>query len=233
MTSGDRPGMRPMRVVMLGAPGTGKGTQASLLAKDLGVVHISTGDMLREAVAQRTPLGLKVEGIMGQGKLVPDELMIQLVSQRLQAADCQEGFILDGFPRTLAQAKALDSLLQERGKAIDAVLVLEVPAEEIVRRLSNRRVCGRCGAVYNLTSDEAARSGICPACGGQLTQRPDDAEATVRERLRVYTRQTAPLQRYYRTQGKLFVIPGARSIDEVQQAVKEALRRVTTTTTSR
>ena len=221
-----------MRVVMLGAPGTGKGTQASLLARYLGVVHISTGDMLRQAVAQRTPLGQKVEGIMKRGKLVPDELMIQLASQRLQAADCQAGFILDGFPRTLAQAKALDRLLQERGDAIDAVLVLEVPAEEIVRRLSNRRVCGSCGAVYNLTTDQEARAGVCPTCGGKLTQRPDDAEATVRERLRVYARQTAPLQRYYRTQGKLFVIPGAQSIDEVQQAVKEALRRVATTTSS-
>jgi len=220
-------------LILLGAPGTGKGTQANLLANYLGVVHISTGDMLREAVAKRTPLGQAVEGIMGQGKLVPDELMIQLVSERLQAADCQSGFILDGFPRTLAQAKALDGLLQEQGKAIDLVLMLEVPAAEIVRRLSNRRVCAGCGAVYNLLTDGVARSGVCPLCGGQLVQRPDDAEATVRNRLKVYERQTAALRRYYRRQGKLCTIDGARSISEVEQAVKEAVQRVVMTTSSR
>ncbi|MBC7186368.1 MAG: adenylate kinase [Calditrichaeota bacterium] len=221
-----------MRLIILGAPGTGKGTQASLLASHLGVVHISTGDMLREAVAQRTPLGQKVEGIMAEGKLVPDQLMIEVVSERLRAADCQRGFILDGFPRTLAQAKALDRLLEAQGKAIDLVLMLDVPAAEIVRRLSSRRVCAACGAVYNLTIDEAARTGKCPACGGQLVQRPDDREETVRERLRVYARQTLPLRRYYEQQGKLRVIAGNRSIPEVQQAVQEAVQRLNTTTTS-
>ncbi|MCR4438894.1 MAG: adenylate kinase [bacterium] len=222
-----------MRLIILGAPGTGKGTQASLLANHLRVAHISTGDMLREAVAQRTPLGQKVEGIMAEGKLVPDRLMIAVVSERLRAADCQSGFILDGFPRTLAQAKALDRLLERQGKAIDLVLMLEVPDAEIVRRLSSRRVCAACGAVYNLATDEAARTGICPACGGQLVQRPDDREETVRERLRVYARQTLPLRRYYEQQGKLRVIPGDRSIPEVQQVVQEAVQRLSTTTTAR
>lgn len=221
-----------MRLIILGAPGTGKGTQASLLANHLGVVHISTGDMLREAVAHRTPLGQKVEGIMAEGKLVPDRLMIEVISERLRATDCQCGFILDGFPRTLAQAKALDRLLEAQGKAIDLVLMLEVPPAEIVRRLSSRRVCAGCGAVYNLTIDEPTRAGNCPACGGQLVQRPDDREETVRERLRVYARQTLPLRRYYEQQGKLRMIAGDRSIPEVQQAVREAVQRLSTTTTS-
>ncbi|MDZ7384535.1 MAG: adenylate kinase [candidate division KSB1 bacterium] len=222
-----------MRVIMLGAPGTGKGTQASLLATELGVAHISTGDMLREAVAQRTPLGKEVEGVMAEGKLVPDALMVRVVEERLAADDCARGFILDGFPRTVAQAEALDRLLGAKGKTVDLVVLLEVPEAEIVRRLSSRRLCATCGTVYNLLSDEPARTGVCPKCGGALVQRADDNEETVRERLRVYARQTEPVRKYYEKQGKLCAIQGDRSIAEVHRAILEAVQRAGMSTTSR
>ncbi len=222
-----------MRVIMLGAPGTGKGTQAGLLATYLGVVHISTGDMLREAVAKRRPLGREVEEVMAQGKLVPDALMIRVVAERLQEHDCARGFVLDGFPRTVAQAEALDRLMDAQGRAVDLVFLLEVPEAEIVKRVSSRRVCLGCGRVFNLLLDQVASAGVCPTCGAALVQRADDTPETVRERLRVYEQQTEPVRTYYQKQGKLRVIAGDRSIAEVQRAIQEAVKRAITSTTSR
>lgn len=203
-------------VVMLGPPGAGKGTQAERLANRLGVPRVSTGDMLREAVARETPLGLEVKSVMASGGLVGDAVMVALVRDRLAQPDAAPGFVLDGFPRTIVQAEALEELVG--GRPLH-VLELVVPEDELVRRLGGRRVCGSCGA--NAAMSE--RGGRCARCGGSLVQRDDDGAAVVRERLRVYHRDTAPLVEYYRESPGFRRIDGARSPDEVAADLARAV----------
>ncbi len=209
-----------MRLILLGPPGAGKGTQATLLRERLGVPQVSTGDMLRAAVAAGTPLGREAKAFMERGALVPDAVIIGLVEERLQAADCARGYILDGFPRTLAQARALEAL---PGVQIEHVLSLEVPAEDVVRRIAGRRTCRRCGAMYHVTYSPSREPGRCDACGGETVQREDDREETVQRRLAVYAEQTAPLLAHYEAAGLLRRVAGTGGIDEIFRRSLQAL----------
>lgn len=211
------------RLVLLGAPGAGKGTQAVRLADAEGIAHVATGDMFRGAVREGTPLGREVQRYLDAGRLVPDEVTIALVRERLSRPDCARGFVLDGFPRTVPQAEALDRLLGEMGAPLGCVINLEVAEESLVRRLSGRRVCPACGASYNVYSAPPRSEGRCDRCGGELTQRGDDREETVRRRLEVYRQQTAPLIDFYRHQGKLRSLDGDRPLEEVAAAIRETL----------
>ena len=210
-----------MNLVLLGAPGAGKGTQAELIIDKYGLPHISTGDILRKAVADGTPLGLEAKRYMDAGELVPDDVVIGLVKERLSQPDTQVGFILDGFPRTVVQAEALDAALVELGKSIDAAVAIVVDSEVIVGRLTSRRTCTACGKITSLSA--LAADGTCPACGGAVYQRDDDNETTVRNRLDVYERSTAPLVDYYRGMGVLAAIDGDRPVDAVFADVVAAL----------
>jgi adenylate kinase len=216
-----------MRIVLLGAPGSGKGTQSQRLVERLGVPQISSGDLLRAAVARGTELGRRAKEAMDGGRLVDDSLVLQMIRERLGEPDTRRGFILDGFPRTLAQAEALERLLQDLGQPLDAVVQLEVDAAELVRRISGRRCCADCGRVFNLfTSPRTAiESELCPKTGAphRLVQRPDDNEATVAERLRVYEEKTRPLIDFYRARGLLRVIDGTGDVDEVSRRLSQAL----------
>jgi len=213
-----------MRVVLLGPPGVGKGTQGRRLASDHRWALISTGEMLRAAVAQGTPLGLEARKRMDQGLLVPDDVMIGLVRERSDTADARGGFVLDGFPRTVNQADALDSMLQGRGQRLDAVISLAVPEDELVRRLSARRECPVCKRAYNLESHPPKDGVHCDDHPeAVLVQRADDTETTVRRRLEVYRRETAPLLDYYRGQGRLREVRGSGPMDEVYRALTAAL----------
>jgi len=212
-----------VRVAFLGPPGAGKGTQARELAREWGVPQIATGDMLREAVAAKTPLGLEAKRYMDQGALVPDEVVVGATAERLAAPDAARGFILDGFPRTIAQAEALARLLKDAGHALDVVLYFDVSEPELLRRLTGRRVCRACGHTYHLTSSPPKRAGVCDACGGELYQRVDDSEATVRNRLEVYRKQTAPLLDYYRQRNVLTTVSGEGSIEEIRDAIRAAV----------
>jgi adenylate kinase len=214
-----------MRVILLGAPGAGKGTQARRLAQRWGVPQIATGDMLREAVAAGTPLGRQAKQHMDAGELVPDAVMIGLVAQRLGQPDARKGFVLDGFPRTAPQAAALDRLLDEHGLPLDCVVLFEIADAELVQRLTGRRVCRHCGRNYHLVFSPPAEPGRCDACGGELYQRSDDEEATVRRRLAVYARDTRPLVEHYRGRGLLETIPAGGSVDEVLDAVVRVTER--------
>ncbi len=206
-----------MNIVLLGAPGAGKGTQAAKLVEECGLCHISTGDILRAAVKDQTPLGVKAKGFMDAGELVPDDLIIDLMKERIQQPDTEKGVILDGFPRTTTQAVALDTMLSELGRPLDAALLIDVDSEVIVNRLCSRRMCKACGHIGTV-SDEA-----CPKCGGEMYQRDDDNEATVRNRLDVYEKSTSPLIDYYRGCELLVTIDGDRDPAEVFADVKEAL----------
>ena len=212
-----------MNLIFLGPPGSGKGTQAKMLVDKYGIPQISTGDILREAVKEGTPLGKEAKKYMDEGKLVPDEVVVGIVRERLKEPDCTKGFILDGFPRTIPQAEALDKTLQEMGKGIDHVLSLEVDREELVRRLSGRRTCKKCGAMYHIIFDPPKKDGVCDRCGGELYQRDDDKEETIRERLRVYEEQTAPLIEYYRKKGLLRPINGVGKIEEIFARIRETI----------
>lgn len=212
-----------MRVVLLGPPGAGKGTQAETIVKAYEIPHISTGDMFRSAVKEGTKLGMEAKAYMDAGALVPDELTIGIVKERLQKSDCQKGFLLDGFPRTLAQADALDKLLQELGSSLDAVLNIEVPFEDLITRLTGRFICRQCQAPYHKVFNPPRQAGICDLCGGELYQRADDSEATVTARLEVYNRQTAPLISYYANSNRLITINGQGSVEEVGKSVLAAL----------
>jgi len=210
-----------MNLVLLGAPGAGKGTQAELIIEQYGLPHISTGDILRKAVADGTPLGLEAKRYMDAGELVPDEVVIGLVKERLSQSDTEVGFILDGFPRTVVQAEALDAALADLGKSIDAAVAIVVDPEVIVGRLTSRRTCRACNKITSTGS--LAADGSCPSCGGEVYQRDDDNETTVRNRLDVYERSTAPLVDYYRGAGVLAEIDGDRPVDVVFADVRAAL----------
>lgn len=197
-----------MRLVLLGPPGAGKGTQAQVLSKDLSTPHISTGDMLREALKAGTPLGLKAKAFMEKGALVADEVVIGLVRERLLQSDAQKGFILDGFPRTVEQAKSLDAGLSELSMPLDSVFYFRTSLAVIVMRLSGRRICGQCGKNYHVINFKPKVEGVCDICGSKLVQRPDDKEETIEKRLEVYEEQTAPLIDYYRAKKILVQVSG-------------------------
>lgn len=207
-----------MRYIFLGAPGTGKGTQASVLSQMFGIPQISTGDILRKAVADGTELGRQAKAVMEAGGLVSDDIILALIKERLAQPDAAKGYILDGFPRTLQQAEALDDLLKN-DSGIDAVVYFQVDEEEIVRRLTSRRTCRQCGQNYNMITDPPPADNRCRVCGGEIYQRDDDKEETVRNRLRVYHEKTAPLVEYYRKQGKLYSIDGSKPVEEVRQEI--------------
>ena len=204
-----------MRIILLGPPGAGKGTQAKLLIERLQVPQISTGDMLRAAVKDGTPLGRQAKAYMDRGTLVPDEVIIGLVRERLQAPDCARGYVLDGFPRTVAQAEALEKTLGELRLNLDHVLCLDVPSEDLVARIAGRRTCRQCGAMSHVRLSPTRREGVCDACGGETYQRDDDREETVRRRLTVYAEQTAPLVRFYEGRGLLRRVAGTGEIGEI------------------
>ncbi len=206
-----------MNIVLLGAPGAGKGTQAQRLVADYGVAHISTGDLLRAAVKAQSELGVAAKKYMDAGELVPDQLVIDLVKERLSADDAQKGFILDGFPRNATQAVTLDTELAAMDRELDAALLVDVPAEAIIDRLSSRRTCRDCG--YTAGPDTA----VCPSCSGEMYQRDDDKPETIKNRLDVYEKNTSPLVEYYRGQGILKVVDGNRDIDLVYADVKNEL----------
>lgn len=210
-------------MVFLGPPGAGKGTQARELAREWGVVHLATGDILREAVARDTPLGRRARGFMDQGVLVPDELIVELMTERLAQADARHGFILDGFPRTLPQAEALDRWLEDRGERLDRVIYFEVAESELLRRLTGRRACPACQATYHLSSAPPREAGVCDRCGTPLVQRADDREDPVRTRLKVYADQTMPLLDYYRGRSLLRVVAGEGSVEVIRAAIRRAV----------
>lgn len=215
--------MAALHVVILGAPGSGKGTQAAKLAAEKGLRHLSTGDMLRDAVAKKTEIGLRAAEYMREGRLGPDEIIFALMREALAASE-GSGWILDGFPRTLAQAEELDKMLAERGERIDYVIDIAVDPELIVRRLSNRRVCPKCKAVYNLDTIRTKVAGRCDACGAEIVKRPDDEEATIRKRLRVYEEQTAPVIEHYRARGGLVTVNGTGGIEEIFAEILRATK---------
>lgn len=213
-----------IRVILMGPPGAGKGTQAKRLAARAGAVHLSTGDLLRAQVRAGTPLGREAQSYLDQGQLVPDRVVLGMVERELEGDAGTKGFVLDGFPRTSVQAEGLDELLDRVGQPLDAVLVLEVPADEIVSRLGGRRTCVACGAVYQAAGrPERVEDDRCDACGGVLTVRPDDRPEVVRERLRVYQEQTAPVVTHYTLQGLVRHVDGVGSVEEVERRLEENL----------
>jgi len=211
-----------MRIVLLGAPGSGKGTQARKLMERYGIPQISTGDILRQAVTDGTELGLKAKKDMDAGRLVADAIVVGLIRERLKEADAQKGFVLDGFPRSLPQAKALDRELQKLGQPLDHVLLISVEEEALMKRLTGRRTCKECGHMFNVYYNPPQVQGVCDLCGGELQQRDDDNEDTIINRLRVYQEQTEPLVDYYDAQGILTRIDGAGGMDEVFERVRMA-----------
>ena len=212
-----------MRLILLGPPGAGKGTQAKLLTGKFGAPQISTGDILRQAVADGTEMGRKAKSFMDRGALVPDEVVIGIIEERLRKPDCAGGYLLDGFPRTLRQAEALAQTLTSLPASLDRVLSVEVPEEELVKRLAGRRVCRGCGQMYHIDANPVRQSGVCDTCGEALYQRDDDKEETVRHRLRVYREQTEPLIAYYGKLGLLARIDGRGTIEEISQRILQDL----------
>jgi len=211
------------RVVLLGPPGAGKGTQAKLLQDEFGAVQISTGDILRKAVADQTPLGQQAAGFINSGALVPDSVIVNLVAERLKEPDCARGFLLDGFPRTIPQAESLDEILKNAGQNLNCVLSVQVAQDIIVERLAGRRTCRQCGALRHIVFNPPKVAGVCDRCGGELYQREDDKEQTIANRLQVYEKQTAPLVQYYRERGLLRAIDGIGEIDQIRARVIGAL----------
>ncbi|HEX6989437.1 MAG TPA: adenylate kinase [Bacillota bacterium] len=218
--------MSDLCLIFLGPPGVGKGTQAVLLSERRGIPHISTGDMFRRAIRERTPMGERARPYVESGGYVPDEIVNGIVAERLSEPDCAAGFILDGFPRTIGQAEALDGILAAQHRGLHAAVCVEVPDPVILRRLTGRRQCARCGAVYHVEFDPPSKDGICDRCGGPLVQRDDDNDATVRRRLQVYHEQTAPLVEHYTGRGLLVRIDGDAPVDEVSRRIDQALAAV-------
>ena len=210
-----------MKLILLGAPGAGKGTQAEIISKDLSIPTISTGNILRAAMKEGTPLGLKVKEYMDAGNLVPDELIIGIIRERLTEADCANGYILDGVPRTIPQAEAME----EAGIVIDAVISIEIDDEIIVNRMGGRRVCESCGSSYHLVAVPPKQEGICDSCGGKLVQRKDDAPETVKARLQVYHNETEPLKNFYESRGLLKSVDNLPSVVDMSKAILKALGR--------
>ena len=208
-----------MKLIMLGAPGAGKGTQAEILSAKLGIPTISTGNILRAAIRDKTPLGLQIKACMDAGKLVPDELVIGIVVERIAQADCANGYILDGMPRTLPQAEALD----EAGIVFDHVVSIEIEDSVIEKRMSGRRVCSNCGTPFHVVSRPPKQEGICDNCGGPLAQRKDDMPETVRDRLATYHRETEPLKGYYEAKGNLISVDNQPTIEAMNRVIMEAL----------
>ncbi|MEV5376925.1 adenylate kinase [Streptosporangium nondiastaticum] len=215
-----------MRIVLVGPPGAGKGTQAAYLAKNLAIPHISTGDLFRANISQGTPLGQKAQEYMRAGQLVPDEVTIGMAKDRMDQADAADGFLLDGFPRNLAQAEALDAILKADDLKLDAVLDLEVPEDEVVKRIAGRRMCRKDSShIFHAIYNPPAVEGVCDTCGGELYQREDDSEETVRRRLEVYHSETEPIIDYYKAQGLVVTISALGKVDEVTKRAMAALER--------
>ncbi|MEN2994198.1 MAG: adenylate kinase [Thermodesulfovibrio sp.] len=214
-----------MRLVFLGAPGAGKGTQAKRLVEKYGIPQISTGDLLRAAVAAETPLGKEAKAYMDRGELVPDSVVLEMVKERLSQEDCKKGFILDGFPRNVAQAEALDKMLSEMNMPLDLVLNLDVPFDDLMKRLTGRRTCKSCGQMYNIYYSPSKVEGKCDKCGGELFQRDDDKEETIRKRLEVYRAQTEPLIDYYSKKAILKSVSGTGNIDEIFNSICTILEK--------
>lgn len=212
-----------MKIILLGPPGAGKGTIARALMEIDGSVQISTGDILRAAIAAGTDLGKQVEAAMAAGDLVTDELIMDIMEERLQQEDCQKGYLLDGFPRTIPQAVALKSLLARLGEKLDCALALDIPREVIIDRLTTRRTCSNCGAIYNVKSKPPRVEGVCDACGGEVVQRDDETVEAIENRLRVYNEQTAPLVEFYRNEGLLVSVPSS-DVEPVMAAIRERIQ---------
>lgn len=214
-----------MRIVLLGGPGSGKGTQAKKLTETCKIPQISTGDIFRAALKEGTPMGLKAKGYMDKGELVPDDVVVGVVEERLVKPDVEKGYMLDGFPRTIPQAEALDKLLGGKNQSLDHAVLVDVPDEELLKRLTGRRTCRNsdCGKMYHVMFNPPKKEGICDACGSELYQRDDDSEATCRERLNVYAEQTAPLVDYYDKKGLLRRVEGVGPIDDIFAAIKKIL----------
>ncbi|WP_262393137.1 adenylate kinase [Sporolactobacillus inulinus] len=215
-----------MNLILMGLPGAGKGTQAERIVDKFGYPHISTGDMFRAAIKGGTPLGKKAKSFIDQGALVPDEVTIGIVNERLSEKDTAKGFLLDGFPRTVEQAEALDQMMADKGQKIDAVLYIRVDPDKLMARLTGRRICSDCGATYHLIFNPPAKEGVCDKCGGALKQRADDNEATVHERLQVNMKQQQPLLDFYEAKGSLKTINGDQEIDDVFQEVAAILGKL-------
>lgn len=213
-----------MRLILLGAPGAGKGTQAEIISEEFNIPQISTGAILREAIANKTPLGIRIQAIIEEGNLVPDEDVVAIVRERLKCDDCKNGFILDGFPRTITQAEALDLMLATMMSKIDMVISIEVNDENIVKRISGRRVCKNCGATYHVDYKPSKLGNICEKCNEPLSIRVDDNEKVIRERLNVYHKQTAPLKDYYSQKGKLTLVEGQEELLETTALVRKVLK---------
>lgn len=214
-----------MRLVLLGPPGVGKGTQARMLEAELGVPQVASGDLLRAAVRDKSALGLEAKGFMDKGALVPDELVLKLVDARLQQPDALKGFILDGFPRTVSQAETLTKMLEARSEKLDRVVAITAPDEELIKRISGRRTCRDCGAMFHVIYDPPRNMNLCNSCNGELYQRDDDAEDTVRMRLQVYAASTRPLLEHYQRLGLLAPINGVGRAEEIGKRILEALGR--------
>lgn len=218
--------MNPMKyVILLGPPGSGKGTQAEKIADEFNVCHISTGDILRESISEKTELGMIAKSYIDKGELVPDDVVVRIIENRLKMSDCSDGFLLDGFPRTLAQAEALEKILQRLGVKLDGVIMLNVKGEELLKRLINRRTCKVCNKIHHLIFNPPKKEGYCDQCGGELYQRDDDREETVKNRLNVYMMQTEPLIEFYRKKGLLFEVDGNKSINDVFKDISLILLR--------
>ena len=212
-----------MKIVMLGAPGAGKGTQAKRIAAEYGIPHISTGDIFRANIKAGTELGRKAKAFMDQGALVPDEVTIGMLMDRIHEADCEKGYVLDGFPRTIPQAESLTKALAGEGSAIDAAVDIDVPDENIINRMGGRRACLSCGATYHIVFNAPEKEGVCDTCGSELVLRDDDKPETVKKRLSVYHEQTQPLIDYYRGQGVLKSVDGTQDMDKVFEDIKAVL----------
>lgn len=215
--------MKKLNIVIMGAPGAGKGTQSESIVKNYGISHISTGDMLREAMAEKTKVGLEAASYINAGKLVPDDVVIAIVKERLSKPDCKKGYLLDGFPRTLLQAQALKALTEEIGRPVQIALNLSVDEPMLIKRIVSRRVCPKCGASYNVVTKKPLKEGICDCCGAELVQRPDDTEEKFTTRLDAYNTQTKPLIDFYSKEGILVEVNGMADIKKIGEDISTAL----------